>query len=51
MSRLWLQGEDVADALRLAARSAGPTVVGTAVHTSQVAAVGNFVRRFATFNP
>lgn len=50
MSRLWLQGKDVAK-YSVSSAFDGPTNVGTAVHTSQVAAVGNFVRRFATFNP
>lgn len=50
MSRIWLQGEDMKH--RSVSQSFnGPTVVGTAVHTSQVAAVGNFVRRLANFKP
>ena len=50
MSRVWLQGQDMRQ--RSVSQSFnGPTVVGTAVHTSQVAAVGNFVRRPARFNP
>jgi hypothetical protein len=50
MSRVWLQGQDMKE--RSVSESFnGPTVVGTAVHTSQVAAVGNFVRRFANFKP
>ena len=49
-SRLWTQADDmatnsVAESFYLSA------IVGTAVHTSRVAAVGNFVRRFATFKP
>lgn len=50
MSRVWLQGEDMLTRSVSQAFS-GPTVVGTAVHTSQVAAIGNFVRRFANFKP
>ena len=41
MSRIWLQGEDMLTRSVSQAFS-GPTVVGTAVHTSQVAAIGNF---------
>ena len=50
MSRVWLQGKDVAK-YSVSSAFDGPTIVGTAVHTSQVAAVGNFVRRFANFKP
>ena len=49
-SRVWYQ----AGAMQTAsvAESFGESaIVGTAVHTSRVAAVGNFVRRFATFKP
>jgi hypothetical protein len=49
-SRLWFQDGDMTT--RSVAESFGrSTIVGTAVHTSRVAAVGNFVRPFATFKP
>lgn len=49
-SRLWYQTNDMQTAS--VAESFGTSaIVGTAVHTSRVAAVGNFVRRFATFKP
>ena len=50
MSRIWLQGKDL-EHHSVSNSFDGPTMVGTAVHTSQVAAVGNFVRRVANFKP
>jgi hypothetical protein len=49
-SRVWSQGVDMTTA-SVATSFGVSQIVGTAVHTSQVAAVGNFVRRFATFKP
>jgi hypothetical protein len=49
-SRLWYQAGDMTDSSVSESFDAS-TMVGTAVHTSKVAAVGNFVRLFATFKP
>lgn len=49
-SRLWMQRGDMSTA-SVASAFSRSSVVGTAVHTSRVAAVGNFVRLFATFKP
>lgn len=49
-SRLWLQ-EGNMDTSSVAQSFTRSAIVGTAVHTSRVAAVGNFVRRFAPFKP
>ena len=50
MSRVWLQSNSMLTNSVSNAFDA-PTVVGTAVHTSQVAAIGQFVRRFANRIP
>jgi len=49
-SRVWDQTGDMESA-SVAFAFSRSKVVGTTVHTSRVAAVGNFVRRFATFKP
>ena len=49
-SHLWSQRGDMATS-SVARSYVHSGIVGTAVHTSRVAAVGDFVRRFATFKP
>lgn len=49
-SRLWYQTKDMQTS-SVAESFDASNIVGTAVHTSRVAAVGNFVRLFATFKP
>lgn len=49
-SRLWMQEGNMATS-SVAQSFTRSAIVGTAVHTSLVAAVGDFVRRFAPFKP